>query len=368
MEITRLAFHLHFIEISTIKSNSALKNRKHQMSTPQNNPEYGLITIGNALVDVLAKTDDTYITQQKESAGMEKGSMNLVDSARALDLYSDMQNPTKMSGGSAGNTMACFASFGGKGAYIGKVADDALGMSFASDLKQMGVDYKTPPLSNGTSTGRCMILITPDGERTMNTFLGAAVELTPYDIPEDLIANAKVTYLEGYLFDPPKAMEAFIKAARIAHEAGHLVSLTLSDSFCVGRHREAFKDLVSYHVDILFANEDELKSLYETDDLEEALKAVEGQCAISATTRSAEGSIIINSGHRTTISAEENINVVDSTGAGDAYAAGFLYGFTEGMNMEECGRLGSIAAAEVIQQMGPRPAINLAELIHKRAA
>ena len=202
----------------------------------------------------------------------------------------------------------------------------------------------------------------------MNTYLGAAIELTPDDIHEDLIASAKVTYLEGYLFDPPKAMEAFIKAARIAHEAGRMVSLTLSDSFCVGRHREAFKDLVSHHVDILFANEDELKSLYKTDDLEVALDIVKDQCAISATTRSAEGSIIINSGHRTTIEATANVKVMDSTGAGDAYAAGFLYGFTEGMSMEECGRLGSVAAAEVIQQMGPRPATNLADLTHKKAA
>ena len=338
------------------------------MSNPKPAPKYGLITIGNALVDVLAKTTEDYIAQQKEQFGMEKASMNLVDSKRALDLYSDMIEPTKMSGGSAGNTMACFASFGGRGAYIGKVADDALGAAFAYDLKEMGVDYKTIPLSGGESTGRCMILVTPDGERTMNTFLGAAVELAPDDIHEDMISNAKVTYLEGYLFDPPKAMEAFIKAARIAHEAGHLVSLTLSDSFCVDRHRESFKNLVSHHIDILFANEDELKSLYETDDLEEALKAVESQCAISATTRSSEGSVIINSGRRTVIKAEENINVVDSTGAGDAYAAGFLYGFTEDMSMAECGRLGSIAAAEVIQQIGPRPAINLAELIHKRAA
>lgn len=338
------------------------------MSNPKPAPKYGLITIGNALVDVLAKTTEDYIAQQKEQFGMEKASMNLVDSKRALDLYSDMIEPTKMSGGSAGNTMACFASFGGRGAYIGKVADDALGAAFAYDLKEMGVDYKTIPLSGGESTGRCMILVTPDGERTMNTFLGAAVELAPDDIHEDMISNAKVTYLEGYLFDPPKAMEAFIKAARIAHEARHLVSLTLSDSFCVDRHRESFKNLVSHHIDILFANEDELKSLYETDDLEEALKAVESQCAISATTRSSEGSVIINSGRRTVIKAEENINVVDSTGAGDAYAAGFLYGFTEDMSMAECGRLGSIAAAEVIQQIGPRPAINLAELIHKRAA
>lgn len=329
-------------------------------------PTYGLITIGNALVDVLAKTTEDYIARQKDLAGMEKGSMNLVDDKRALDLYDGMEEPTKMSGGSAGNTMACFASFGGKGAYIGKVADDALGVTFASELNHMGVDYKTAPLSGG-ATGRCMILITPDGERTMNTFLGAAVELTPDDIDPTLIGDAKVTYLEGYLFDPPKAMEAFIKAARLAHEAGRMVSLTLSDSFCVGRHREAFKDLVAHHVDILFANEDELKSLYETDDLESALAIVKDQCAISATTRSENGSVIMNDGKRTDVKAEEISSVVDSTGAGDAYAAGFLYGYTEGKDMAECGRLGSIAAAEVIQQVGPRPAIKLADLVGKKA-
>lgn len=333
------------------------------MSASKSDPQYGLITIGNALVDVLSKTDDDYIAAQKAETGMEKGSMNLVDAQRALALYDDMIDPVEMSGGSAGNTMACFVSFGGRGAYIGKVADDALGMTFASDLNNNGVDFKTEPLTGGASTGRCMILVTPDGERTMNTYLGAAVELTPNDIHEDIISDAQVTYLEGYLFDPPKAMEAFIKAARIAHQAGRRTSLTLSDSFCVERHREAFKDLVAHHVDILFANEHELIALYETDTLEEALDLVSKDCAVSAITRSEQGSIIINSGRRTEVKAEPVKQVVDSTGAGDAYAAGFLYGFTEGMDMEECGLLGSIAAAEVIQQMGPRPAIKLADLI-----
>ncbi|HPF78157.1 MAG TPA: adenosine kinase [Alphaproteobacteria bacterium] len=330
--------------------------------------EYGLVTIGNALVDVLATTTEDYIERQDRDHGMKKGSMNLVDDKRALDLYSDMQSPTKMSGGSAGNTMACFASFGGKGGYIGKVAEDELGKAFSASLKDMGVYYNTKPLSGGVGTGRCMILVTPDGERTMNTYLGAAVELTPADIEEELIKNAQVTYLEGYLYDPPQAMEAFIKAARIAHEAGRMVSLTLSDPFCVGRHREAFKDLVQNHVDILFANEHELQSLYETDTLEEALEIVKNKCAISATTMSEKGSIIINSGHRYNIEAEKGVKVVDSTGAGDAYAAGFLYGFTEGMDMDACGRLGSIAAAEVIAQMGPRPSVNLADLAKQKKA
>jgi len=242
-----------------------------------------------------------------------------------------------------------------------------LGTRFADSLKDMGVNYETAPLPNG-STGRCMILVTPDGERTMNTYLGAAVELTPDDIDPEFIAKAKVTYLEGYLFDPPQAKEAFVKSAREAHQASRRVALTLSDSFCVDRHREAFKDLVSLHTDILFANEDEIKSLYETDDLEEAINIVSNKCAICAITRGEKGSIIINSGARTTIEAEKDVNVVDTTGAGDAYAAGFLYGFTEGMDMEQCGRLGSIAAAEVISQIGPRPSVSLAELMQQKAA
>ena len=332
------------------------------------NPEYGLIAIGNALVDVLTRVDDDYIAQQDERFGMKKGSMSLVDAERALGLYDDMKDPTKISGGSAGNTMACFSSLGGKGAYIGKVADDELGHSFGKSLKDIGVDYNTTPLTTGASTGRCMILVTPDGERTMNTYLGAAIELTPNDIDPDLISQAKVVYLEGYLFDPPQAMEAFTKSARCAHEAGRRVALTLSDSFCVDRHREAFKNLVSLHVDILFANEDEIKSLYEVDTVEEAINIVKDKCAIAIVTRSEKGSIILNSGKVTTIEAVPVENVVDTTGAGDAYAAGFLYGFTEGMDMAECGRLGSVAAAEVISHMGPRPEANLAELAGKKAA
>lgn len=330
--------------------------------------EYGLITIGNAMVDVLSRTNEEYIAKQDTEFGMKKGSMNLVDADRALTLYGEMSDATKMSGGSAGNTMACFASFGGKGAYIGKVADDSLGNVFINSLKDIGVDYATELLTDGPSTGRCMILVTPDGERTMNTYLGAAVELTPKDIDDDFIAKSKVTYLEGYLYDPPQAMEAFIKAARAAHAAERMVSLTLSDKFCVDRHRQAFRDLVSYHVDILFANEDELIALYEVDTLEEALDKVKDDCAISATTRSDKGSIIINSGRRTDIDAVPVKELVDTTGAGDAYAAGFLYAFTEGMGMEECGRYGSIAASEIIGQMGPRPSIELSSLVNKEEA
>ncbi len=338
---------------------------------PNNNntaPEFGVIAIGNALVDVLYETDDAYIEAQNKEFGMAKGSMSLVDAERALALYGDMSEPVEVAGGSAGNTMACFASLGGTGAYIGKVADGQLGNKFAKSLKDMGVTYETTRLKHGPSTGRCMIFVTPDGERTMNTYLGAAVELTPDDIDADFIAKGQVLYLEGYLFDPPQAMEAFVKAARLAHESGRRVALTLSDSFCVDRHREAFKNLVSMHVDILFANEDEIKSLYETDDLEEAINQVKTQCALVAVTRGEKGSIIIQNGQQIEIKAEPNVTMVDSTGAGDAYAAGFLFGFTEGMGPEACGHIGSIAAAEVISKMGPRPVVDLSELVKQKQA
>lgn len=331
-------------------------------------PEFGLITIGNAMVDVLSRVEEDYIAAQDEEFGMKKGSMNLVDAKRALALYGDMGDATKMPGGSAGNTMACYSSFGGKGAYIGKVADDTLGTFFIESLTDMGVDYKVEPLVGGASTGRCMIFVTPDGERTMNTYLGAANELAPDDIDPDYISKAKVVYLEGYLYDPKQAMEAFVKAARTAHEAGRRVSLTLSDKFCVDRHRESFRNLVSYHIDILFANEEELKALYETDDLETALEKVKDECAVSAITRSEKGSIIINGHHRTDIDAVPIKELVDTTGAGDAYAAGFLYAYTEGMNMKECGYYGSLAASHIIQQMGPRPSVKLSELVKKERA
>lgn len=331
-------------------------------------PEYAVIAIGNALVDVLSQTDDAYLERQKEEFGMEKGSMNLVDAKRALALYGDMEDPKRMAGGSAGNTMACFASFGGKGAYIGKVADDHVGEIFIDSLKDMGVDYDTKPLDGDASTGRCMIMVTPDGERTMNTYLGAAVELTPKDIDDDFIAKGAVIYMEGYLYDPPQAMEAFIKSARAAQAAGRRVALSLSDPFCVDRHRQAFRNLVNLHIDILFANEDEIKSLYEVDTVEEACDMVEKECAIAAITRGEKGSIIISGGKRIEVPAEKVEAVIDTTGAGDAYAAGFLYGFTEGMEMAECGRLGSVAAAEVISHMGPRPEVSLADLAFKKAA
>lgn len=328
---------------------------------------YGLVTIGNAIVDILAPTTEAFISEQVKH-GMAKGAMNLINAERALALYDAMGPATQASGGSAGNTIAAFASFGGKGAYIGKVGKDELGKVFSHDLNALGVTYNTNPVISGAHTARSMILITPDGERTMNTFLGACVELSPDDIDADIIKGAAVTYMEGYLFDPPLAMEAFYKAAKIAHDAGRKVSLTLSDSFCVGRHRKAFQELVEGHVDILFANEEEIKSLYEVNTFEEALSIVKNKCEISALTRSEKGSVIVRGDGVTEVKAEPVAKVVDTTGAGDVYAAGFLYGYTEGMSMAQCGQLGSIAAAEVISHVGPRPSMELATLIPKRAA
>lgn len=341
----------------------------HNNDTANNDKsEFDVIAIGNALVDVLSKTTDEYLKQQEAECGMQKGSMNLVDARRALVLYDDMADKTEMSGGSAGNTMACLASLGGKGAYIGKVADDRVGGKFEKSLQDIGVDFNVPPLTGDTSTGRCMILVSDDGDRTMNTFLGAAVELTPDDINEDYIAKGKVLYLEGYLYDQPQAMEAFLKACRAAQNSGRRVALSLSDPFCVDRHRQAFRNLVSLHVDILFANEEEIKSLYEVETIEEACDMVTKECALGVITRADKGSIIINSGVKTKVKAETVDPLIDTTGAGDAYAAGFLYGFTQGKDMAECGRIASIAAAEIISHMGSRPNVSLSDLVNQKKA
>jgi sugar/nucleoside kinase (ribokinase family) len=327
---------------------------------------YGLTAIGNALVDVLTRADDKFIAEQEQKHGMKRGSMSLIDQRRAVELYTAMGQGIEISGGSAGNTMAGFASFGGKGAYIGKVADDQLGEVFRHDLKSQGVIFSTQPLVVGPPTGRCLILVTPDGQRTMNTFLGAAVELSKNDIDAVTIAKSAVTYLEGYLFDPPQAKEAFRAAAKIAHDAKRKVALSLSDPFCVGRHRADFLDLVEHHVDILFANEEEIKSLYEVNSFEEAAKAVVGKCEIAVLTRRALGTVIVTKNEKISI-APEKAKVVDTTGAGDQYAAGFLYGFTQGMSLTTCGRLGTLAATEVIAHMGPRPEMSYADLIRKAA-
>lgn len=320
-----------------------------------------VVGIGNAIVDVIAQAEDAFLARQ----GLTKGSMQLIDAARAEALYAAMGAALEMSGGSAGNTLAGIASLGGAGAYIGKVSNDELGRVFSHDMRAIGVRFDTAPLTAGPPTARSLILVTPDAQRTMNTFLGACVELGPEDIEPKLIASAQVTYLEGYLFDPPRAKAAFQKAAELAHAAGRKVSLTLSDAFCVGRYRAEFRALIEGHIDILFANEAEITSLYETSHFDEALRAVRGHCEVAALTRSEHGSVVVTREETQAIPAQRIDQLVDTTGAGDLYAAGFLYGLTHGRDLASSGRLGSLAAAEVIGHYGARPETSLKELARK---
>ncbi|MEE8140245.1 MAG: adenosine kinase, partial [Alphaproteobacteria bacterium] len=292
-----------------------------------------------------------------------KGAMTLIDAAEAEALYSKMGSAVECSGGSAANTLAALASLGGKGAFIGKVRNDQLGGIFRHDIRAAGVAFDTAPSTDGPPTARCLIFVTPDAHRTMQTFLGACMELGPGDIDAQVIGRAKVTYLEGYLWDPPAAKEALKKAAGLAHEAGNKVALTLSDPFCVDRHRAEFKDLVANHVDILFANESEIFSLYEVDGFDEALQAVRGHCEIAALTRGEKGSVVLSGDEVHVIDAEPADRVADTTGAGDLYASGFLHGLTRGHDLASCGRIGSIAAAEVISHFGARPEADLKALV-----
>jgi sugar/nucleoside kinase (ribokinase family) len=320
-------------------------------------PTLDVVAIGNALVDVLSRTTDEFVS----SRGMAKGSMQLVDEATARALYEAMGPGVEISGGSAANTVVGVASFGGRAHYVGKVRDDQLGEVFAHDLRSTGVGYTTRAATSGPSTGRCLVLITPDAQRTMHTFLGASSRLGSADVDAELITRGNILYLEGYLFDPPEAQEAFRVAAGIAHAAGRKVSLTLSDPFCVDRHRAAFLDLVEHHVDVLLANEAEICSLYQTD-FDAALEGVRGHCEIAALTRSARGSVVMAHGKVHTIDAHPVQAVVDTTGAGDLYASGFLFGLSRGLDLPTCGRLGSLAAAEVISHVGARPQRSLAAL------
>jgi sugar/nucleoside kinase (ribokinase family) len=317
-----------------------------------------VIGIGNALVDVLSYETDALVRHH----GLVKGTMHLVDEARARQLYDAMGPGIEISGGSAANTIVGVASFGGRAQYVGKVRDDQLGDVFGHDLRSTGVGYDTPAATSGPPTGRCLILITPDAQRTMNTFLGASVHLSPADIDGGLIARGKILYLEGYLFDPPGAQEAFRVAAGLAHAASRKVSLTLSDPFCVDRHRAAFLDLVEHHVDVLFANEAEIRSLYEVDDFDAALQQVRRHCEVAALTRGPRGSLVVGGDEVHVIDACPVTTLVDTTGAGDLYAAGFLFGLSRGLDLATCGRLGSVAAAEVISHVGARPTVPLADL------
>ncbi|KAB2681840.1 MULTISPECIES: adenosine kinase [Brucella/Ochrobactrum group] len=318
---------------------------------------FDVLCIGNAIVDILSRTDDSFL----ETNGIVKGAMNLIDADRAELLYSRIAGPaTEMSGGSAGNTAAGVASLGGRSAYFGKVAADHLGRVFAHDIRAQGVAFDTRPLENGSPTARSMIFVTPDGERSMNTFLGACVELGPEDVETSKVSDAKVTYFEGYLWDPPRAKEAIVMASKIAHEKNRQMAMTLSDPFCVDRYRGEFLELMrSRTVDIVFANEDEAKSLYKTKSLETAIACMRMDCALSIITRSEKGAVVVTPDQTLTVPAIEIDALVDTTGAGDLYAAGFLYGYTNDRSLEDCARLGSLAAGMIIQQMGPRPQVSL---------
>ncbi|MBK1696916.1 adenosine kinase [Rhodovibrio salinarum] len=318
-----------------------------------------VLGIGNAIVDVIARSDEAFLNQHE----LPKGGMTLIDSDQAHRLYEAMGPATEMSGGSVANTMAGLASLGGRGAFVGKVRNDQLGGIFRHDIQATGVEFETPSANSGLPTARCLVFVTEDAQRTMATFLGASTELGPDDLDHQQIADAKITYLEGYLWDAPAAKQAFVEAAKAAHAAGNRVALSLSDGFCVDRHRESFLDLVENHVDILFANESEITKLYQVDHFDDALQHVRGHCEVAALTRSEKGSLVLSGEDVHVVDAATPTRLVDTTGAGDLYAAGFLYGFTQGYSLPDCGRIGAVAAAEAISHVGARPEMPLKDLI-----
>lgn len=320
--------------------------------------EYDVVGIGNAIVDILGRCTDQFLLQH----GAAKGSMRLVDADTVRGLYDAMGPAVEISGGSVANTMVGIASFGGRSAFIGKVAEDEFGKIFAHDIRAAGVTYTTPPSRTGEPTARSLILVTPDGERTMNTFLGVSPLLNQGEVDPDLIRSAGIVYLEGYLFDRPEAKAAFRQAANIAVKAGRRVALSLSDAFCVDRHRAEFLDFIRGQVDILFANESEIMALYQTKSFEEATRRARVDAELLAVTRSEKGSVIFSDGKATSIAPAPLRTVVDTTGAGDLYAAGFLYGLASGKTLEVSGRLGSLAASHTISHMGARPEVPLAQL------
>lgn len=320
-----------------------------------------VVCIGNAIVDVLASVDDGFLAENE----LEKGIMTLIDQSQAEAIYTKMGPAKEASGGSAANTAAGIAALGGKGGYIGRVRDDQLGQIFRHDIRTGGVRFDTAPANDGASTARCFVLVTPDAQRTMMTYLGACTELDKSDVDPALIADAKVTYLEGYLWDPPKAKEAIGNAAEISHANGRKVALSLSDPFCVERHRDTFLELIAERVDILFANEDEIVSLFQSESFDEAATRVSAFVETAVLTRSAKGCVVVTGGEKLEVPAEPVAHVLDTTGAGDLFAAGFLYGYTQGRSMTDCARLGGVCAAEVISHMGARPETSLAALVRK---
>lgn len=328
-------------------------------SRPRAAPRFQVVGIGNALVDVIAHAGHEFLDDHH----LVKGSMTLVETERAVELYRALGSAVEMSGGSAANTMCGLASFGGRAAYLGKVCDDDLGRVFGHDLHAVGVAFRPGARADDTPTGRCIIVVTPDAERTMSTYLGVSSLLAVGDLDEDTIAGGAVLYMEGYLFDRDDAKAAFRRAADVAHRHGRKVSLSLSDSFCVDRHRDDFRALVRDQVDVLFGNDDEIRSLYEVDDLAEAIDSVRADCDLTAVTVGAAGSLIVTPEAVLEVPAEPVERVLDTTGAGDLFAAGFLFGLTSGRALAECGRLGSIAAAEVISHVGPRPLVELRTLL-----
>jgi sugar/nucleoside kinase (ribokinase family) len=318
---------------------------------------YDVVGLGSAIVDAITHASDAFVDEW----GIEKGGMTLIDEQRAHLLYDAMGPASETSGGSSANTVAGVASFGGRAAFIGTVRDDQLGEIFRHDIRACGVDYDVPSGTEGPSTARCLILVTPDAQRSMSTYLGISSLIDPENVDEDLVASAKVVYCEGYLWDMPQSIEAIKKAFDRARESGGKVGFALSDDFCVDRHRTDYLRLVDERVDLLFANAEEICSLYEVDDLEEAIAAVRGRCEVAAITCSADGSIIVTADEVLRVPAEP-ADVVDTTGAGDLYAAGFLYAYTQGRDLETCARLGSAAAAEVISHLGARPLVPLGEI------
>jgi len=323
--------------------------------------DHDVVGIGNAIVDIIGRCDEAFLVKHARA----KGSMQLVDAATVAALYDAMGPGTEISGGSVANTMVGIASFGGKAGFIGKTADDRLGQVFRHDIAAAGVTFKTPAAAGAEPTGRSLILVTPDGQRTMNTFLGVSPRLGGGEVDAELIRSARIVYLEGYLFDRPEAKAAFRQAAEIAASSGRQVALSLSDPFCVDRHRAEFLQLIRNSVDILFANEAEITSLYETGSFDAAARQAQADTKLAALTRSEKGSVILGEGKSITIPAAPVAKVVDTTGAGDLYAAGFLFGVATGRNLETAGRLGSLAAAEVISHVGARPAVKLADLARK---